>query len=126
MASRKASAASAGSPIRTTGALTPRASAAAASSSRPPTAKNGLRPSASRRVQASASSSGPTPAGSPSETARGAVTPRSSIVVDDRVAAQVAQVHLRPLVDAVVFHLRHQLIEAGAVAGLRIVAAAEH
>jgi hypothetical protein len=65
----------------------------------PPRARPGL----------AAISSGPTPAGSPSDTASGAPPAwvgRPSVVVDDGVAAQIAQIGLRALVDALVLQLR--------------------
>src|SRR6187200_2613577 len=109
----------------TRGRSSPRRSAAARSVPMPPTATNGGRRSSSRRAQASAISSGPTPAGSPSDTARGRIM--ASVVFDHRVAAQVAQITLRALLDPLILDRAGDLIAVGA-AGLarRIVAPAQH
>src|SRR6185437_309230 len=98
----------------------PRVRAASLSVPEPPHTKKAGRPSLSRRAQASQISSGPTPAGSPSETASGAGA-TSVVVFDHRVAAQVAQVALRAFAYAVVFELRLNLVAVGARGRLGII-----
>src|SRR5690606_20121977 len=102
----------------------PRKRAASSSSPAPPQTKNGGNLSASRRAQASQISSGPTPAGSPSDTARGG--DGASVILDHRIAAQVAQVALGALADAVVLELGHQLVIVRTAVGRGIVPAAQH
>ena len=63
----------AGSSIGSTANARPRPVAAAASTFAPPTTKKGARPSSKRRAQLSTMISGPIPAGSPIDTARGAM-----------------------------------------------------
>src|SRR5690606_30451807 len=117
-------AASNGLPIRSTGSVTPRRAAASCSTPAPPATRNGGSRSASRRIHAWQINSGPTPAGSPSDTASGAGI--GSVIFDHRVAAEVAQVALPALVDAVVLDLGHQRVAVRPGVGRRVVAAAQH
>src|SRR4051812_17888772 len=115
----KQAAASSGSATIRTG---PPQTAAIASGE--PTPKKGARPASRRAVQALAKISGPIPAGSPRETASGDATGRSAIV-DDGVAAKVAQVTQRPHVDPLLGQLARHLIVGDVVDRRRIVAAAQ-
>ena len=65
---------SAGSSIRAMSSACRRLRAAASSTLLPPTTKKGARPASERRAQLSTMISGPIPAGSPIDTARGAMT----------------------------------------------------
>lgn len=72
--------------------------------------KKGASPSSARTAQARATSSGPTPAGSPSETATGKDTRRSAIL-DHRVATQVAKNASPALVNPLIFETVLHLVE---------------
>src|SRR5688572_10311163 len=114
----KAAVASAGSSMS---AIGPDQTASIAAAS--PTAKKGGRPSASRLSQLLAMTSAPMPAGSPSDTARGAGF--ISAIIDNRVAPKVAQITLSPAVHPL---LAEPLLDLGRrrqARRLRIVAAAQ-
>src|SRR5690606_679231 len=117
--------ASPGSSMRTIGQSRPTRAAACRSTSAPSMTRNGGRRSALRACQALRRSSGPTPAGSPSDTARGGSM--GSVIVDHRVAAQVAKVALGALADALVLELGQDRrpIRFGR-SGRRVVAPAHH
>src|SRR3546814_2716843 len=65
-----------------------------------PTAKKGDRPRASRMTQLLATISGPMPAGSPSDTAKGGIS-AGSVIVDNGIAAKIAQIDAGALVDQI-------------------------
>src|SRR4051812_1031243 len=92
----------------------------AAIASGAPTPKKGARPSSRRRVQALARISGPIPAGSPRATASGGAT-RGSAIVDDGVAAKVAQVAQRARVHPLLGQLARHLVVGDVVDRRRIV-----
>src|SRR4051794_34219940 len=118
-ASPKQEAASSGSATMRSGP-----SQTAATASGAPTPKKGARPSSRRRVQALAMISGPIPAGSPGATASGGAT-RGSAIVDDGVAAEVAQIAERAHVDPLLRQLAGHLVVGDVVDRRRIVAAAQ-
>src|SRR5690606_34592479 len=77
-----------------------------------PMAKKGFRSLLSRACQLLQIISGPIPAGSPQDKAKGFITPPCPLIIlDNGVAAKVTQIGLRAFVDPLVLQLRHDLVK---------------
>src|SRR3546814_15945803 len=64
------------------------------------------------------------PAGSPSDTAKGGIS-AGSVIVDNGIAAKIAQIDAGALVDPFLLQLRHDLFGVGRGGGGGFVAAAD-